>query len=267
MTDVSAIHEHTSTPTRSGSGFRLDLDRPSIWIGMVAATRSGYVLGDTGRGPPRRWNRGQNFAGPASGKPTGVITDTCEVRGGCQAQPLPVKLSLLCLVLCRWGIRRAGRLSAPLSPCPLEPKEEIMRLWSLHPQYLDTAGLTACWREALLAQAALAGRTRGYTRHPQLNRFRESTDPLGAVAAFLDGIHAEATSRGFSYDATRIDEVARLTDHIDVTRGQLDYELEHLRRKLARRSPERLEQLPTSEPTPHPLFRVIDGPIADWEVR
>ena len=143
----------------------------------------------------------------------------------------------------------------------------IMRLWSLHPQYLDTAGLTACWREALLAQAALAGRTRGYTRHPQLNRFRESTDPLGAIAAFLDGIHAEATSRGFSYDATRIDEVARLTDHIDVTRGQLDYELEHLRRKLARRSPERLEQLPTSEPTPHPLFRVIDGPIADWEVR
>ena len=143
----------------------------------------------------------------------------------------------------------------------------IMRLWSLHPQYLDTAGLTACWREALLAQAALAGRTRGYTRHPQLNRFRESTDPLGAVAAFLDGIHAEATSRGFSYDATRIDEVARLTDHIDVTRGQLDYELEHLRRKLARRSPERLEQLPTSEPTPPPLFRVIDGPIADWEVR
>ncbi|MEA5657523.1 MAG: pyrimidine dimer DNA glycosylase/endonuclease V, partial [Cutibacterium granulosum] len=59
-----------------------------------------------------------------------------------------------------------------------------MRLWSLHPQYLDAAGLTACWREALLAQAALAGRTRGYTRHPQLNRFRESTDPLGAVAAF-----------------------------------------------------------------------------------
>ena len=66
MTDVSAIHEHTSTPTRSGSGFRLDLDRPSIWIGMVAATRSGHVLGDTGRGPPRRWNRGQNFVGPAS---------------------------------------------------------------------------------------------------------------------------------------------------------------------------------------------------------
>ncbi|ERF55686.1 MAG: hypothetical protein E7G49_07480 [Cutibacterium granulosum] len=89
----------------------------------------------------------------------------------------------------------------------------------------------------------------------------------GAVAAFLDGIHVEATSRGFSYGATRIDDVARLTDHIDVTRGQLDYELEHLRRKLARRSPERLEQLPTSEPTPHPLFRVIDGPIADWEVR
>lgn len=184
------------------------------------------------------------------------------------------RLGLPCPVLCRGasvalegGTLASSSIISTIVLMPTRTEGGIMRLWSLHPQYLDTAGLTACWREALLAQAALAGRTRGYTRHPQLNRFRESTDPLGAVAAFLDGIHAEATSRGFSYDATRIDEVARLTDHIDVTRGQLDYELEHLRRKLARRSPERLEQLPTSEPTPHPLFRVIDGPIADWEVR
>lgn len=37
-----------------------------------------------------------------------------------------------------------------------------MRLWSLHPKYLDTKGLVACWREGLLARKVLLGETRGY---------------------------------------------------------------------------------------------------------
>ena len=41
-----------------------------------------------------------------------------------------------------------------------------MRLWTLHPQYLDPRGLVALWREALLAQKVLLGRTRGYRAHP-----------------------------------------------------------------------------------------------------
>ena len=32
-----------------------------------------------------------------------------------------------------------------------------MRLWSLHPCYLDPAGLVAVWREGLLARAVLRG--------------------------------------------------------------------------------------------------------------
>ena len=32
-----------------------------------------------------------------------------------------------------------------------------MRIWSLHPEYLDSRGLVALWREALLAQAVLRG--------------------------------------------------------------------------------------------------------------
>jgi hypothetical protein len=43
-----------------------------------------------------------------------------------------------------------------------------MRLWSLHPQYLDPAGLVAVWREGLLARAVFAGQTTGYKHHPQL---------------------------------------------------------------------------------------------------
>ena len=35
-----------------------------------------------------------------------------------------------------------------------------MRLWTLHPRYLDAQGLTALWRESLLARAVLRGETR-----------------------------------------------------------------------------------------------------------
>ncbi|UNX54807.1 pyrimidine dimer DNA glycosylase/endonuclease V [Georgenia sp. TF02-10] len=79
-----------------------------------------------------------------------------------------------------------------------------MRLWSLHPRYLDRQGLTACWREALLAQAVLAGRTRGYRQHSQLRRFRGQPDPLAAVGAYLGGVAAEAAARGYRFDTARI---------------------------------------------------------------
>ena len=57
-----------------------------------------------------------------------------------------------------------------------------MRLWSLHPQYLDPKGLVSLWREGLLAQAVIAGQTRGYRHHPQLARFLQSSDPRGVIA-------------------------------------------------------------------------------------
>jgi hypothetical protein len=57
-----------------------------------------------------------------------------------------------------------------------------MRLWSLHPCYLDRQGLLALWREALLAQKMLQGQTRGYRFHPQLERFRAQSDPSAAIA-------------------------------------------------------------------------------------
>jgi len=46
-----------------------------------------------------------------------------------------------------------------------------MRIWSLHPKYLDAKGLVALWRDALLARHVLQGKTTGYKNHPQLNRF------------------------------------------------------------------------------------------------
>ena len=139
-----------------------------------------------------------------------------------------------------------------------------MRLWSLHPRYLDRQGLVALWREALLAQAVIAGRTRGYRHHPQLRRFLAAAAPAEAIAAYLGGVLEEAVRRGYRFDAGKIGGGgdARLT----VTRGQLDYEWRHLCAKLARRSPQWLAGLPAAgKPAPHPLFRAVAGGIADWE--
>ncbi|HTX89578.1 MAG TPA: pyrimidine dimer DNA glycosylase/endonuclease V [Anaerolineales bacterium] len=140
-----------------------------------------------------------------------------------------------------------------------------MRLWSLHPKVLDRQGLLACWRESLLAQKVLRGETRGYRNHPQLLRFRAAPDPLAAIAGYLSALADEAERRGYSFDRAKIGP-GRPQRQIPLHRGQLAYEWEHLKRKLARRDPERLDELERiAFPDPHPLFEIVDGGIADWE--
>jgi hypothetical protein len=140
-----------------------------------------------------------------------------------------------------------------------------MRLWSLHPKYLDRQGLVALWREALLAQAVLRGRTRGYTRHPQLERFGSHASPRLAINAYLAAVHAEATSRGYAFDRRKIGPV-RAVEPIAVTQGQLAREWQHLLAKLAARDPSRFERLRMeSDPQCHPLFHRCPGPVASWE--
>ena len=141
-----------------------------------------------------------------------------------------------------------------------------MRLWSLHPGYLDARGLVALWREALLAQAVLAGRTRGYRHHPQLERFRQSAHPRAQIAAYLAAVHAESVRRGYQFEAGKIGRLGRAAP-LTVTRGQLDHEWTHLARKLRVRAPADLARLEkTRRPRPHPLFRVVAGGVAEWEV-
>lgn len=139
-----------------------------------------------------------------------------------------------------------------------------MRIWSLHPRYLDQKGLVACWRETLLAQKVLTGGTTGYRNHPQLVRFRAQEDPLAAVGAYLQGLHDEATARGYNFNATKILVPDAPAGLLDVTDGQLGFEAGHLRTKLEVRDPVRLAELPAL-PQPHPLFRVTVGGVEDWE--
>ena len=143
-----------------------------------------------------------------------------------------------------------------------------MRMWSLHPSHLDRAGLVACWRESLLAQAVLAGRTRGYRNHPQLERFRAAPEPVTpaiAVGAYLWGLREEAVRRGYRFDATRIDvpEAECTGVSLTVTEGQMDLERRHLEAKLAGRAPELLPLPERLEA--HPIFRVVPGDVEPWE--
>ena len=140
-----------------------------------------------------------------------------------------------------------------------------MRIWSLHPRHLDAKGLVACWRETLLAQAVLAGRTRGYTRHPQVTRFRAEVDPISAIGAYLGGLADEATARGYRFDRSRIDRDHAAAPALLVTDGQLAYEWSHLLAKLTQRSPEDAARWRDADPSPHPLFRVVAGTIEPWE--
>jgi hypothetical protein len=142
-----------------------------------------------------------------------------------------------------------------------------MRLWTLHPRYLDSKGLVAAWREALLAQKVLAGATKGYRHHPQLIRFQSQPDPRAAIATFLAGLEAEARNRGYHFDASKISR-RRFKGRIPETRGQLLYEWSHLKAKLRVRAPEVGRQFRAIKlPEPHPLFRIIPGGVRDWEKR
>lgn len=140
-----------------------------------------------------------------------------------------------------------------------------MRLWTIHPKYLDPAGLVALWREGLLAQAVLRGRTLGYRRHPQLQRFRDAPSPRRAINSYLAAVYEEAAARDYNFDRTKLTGIAA-SPPIVVTQGQLAYEWTWLLRKLRDRN-HRVYRTCRSIPVPdaHPLFSVVPGPVSDWE--
>ena len=139
-----------------------------------------------------------------------------------------------------------------------------MRLWTLHPRHLDAAGLVALWREGLLARAVLSGLTRGYRRHPQLTRFRDTARPIASLDTYLAAVCDEADRRGYRFDRSKLG-LGRVRGRVTATRDQLDFEWAHLKKKLRQRArPPDLTDT-SAAPTPHPLFRVVRGPVAEWE--
>lgn len=139
-----------------------------------------------------------------------------------------------------------------------------MRIWSVHPKYLDTKGLLAVWRESLLAKHVLEGKTKGYKNHPQLIRFKQMENPLHAINNYLDEIYKEAVSRDYRFDKSKIGSFQPVK--MTVTKGQLVYEKQHLLEKLQVRDKARFELLGRVKIIePVAFFEVTEGGIAEWE--
>jgi hypothetical protein len=134
----------------------------------------------------------------------------------------------------------------------------------LHPSTLDRVGLLAVWREGLLAQKVLLGQTKGYRFHPQLDRFRASKNPIAAIGTYLWAVLDEAKNRGYNFDSSKI-ATRRLAVSITVTRGQLDFERQHLMKKLRIRDQARFRVLDSATARPHPMLQVVAGGLEPWE--
>lgn len=145
--------------------------------------------------------------------------------------------------------------------------QAFMRLWSIHPSYLDAVGLVALWREGLLARKVLLGQTKGYTRHPQLIRFRETKNPIQTIDAYLKAVHDESVRRGYNFGLSKISPCeCQPPPRLLLPDKQLEYEFHHLLTKLKRRSPRQYSLLYRINPIlAHPLFQTISGKICPWE--
>jgi len=140
-----------------------------------------------------------------------------------------------------------------------------MRIWSIHPKYLDTKGLVALWRETLLAKHVLEGKTKGYTNHPQLLRFKNAENPINCIHFYLKHVWIEANQRAYQFDKSKFDENVNACCII-VTTGQVEYERQHLLNKLKIRDPLKYRLLEKSINTEiHPIFEQINGEIEKWE--
>jgi len=141
-----------------------------------------------------------------------------------------------------------------------------MRIWSLHPKYLDVKGLVALWRETLLAKNVLLGNTVGYKNHPQLARFKSAVNPLDRINHYLAEVYDESQRRGYNFDKNKIDWHFSVSQ-IHVTKGQREYERNHLLKKLKIRDQEKyLNLMHEREIDVHPLFQVVEGEIEGWEI-
>ena len=131
---------------------------------------------------------------------------------------------------------------------------------------LDTKGLVALWRETLLAKNVLEGKTVGYRNHPQLERFKNSPNPIDTINQYLSIVYDEALKRKFNFNERKF-STPNIPLYLTVSEGQITYEFDHLLKKLKHREITLYEKLKeTKNILPHPMFKIIKGKIEKWEV-
>lgn len=140
-----------------------------------------------------------------------------------------------------------------------------MRLWSIHPKYLDSKGLVALWRESLLAKKVLEWKTNGYKNHPQLNRFKNDRKNFNQINAYLFEILQEAKNRGYNFDKQKINTFI-LEDLIPIKSWQIKFEFNHLLKKLKNRDIKKYHEIKhTKNIQQNLIFKIVPWKIEDWE--
>ncbi|OQB09054.1 MAG: hypothetical protein BWY21_00959 [Parcubacteria group bacterium ADurb.Bin216] len=150
-----------------------------------------------------------------------------------------------------------------------------MRLWSIHPVYLDDIGLSRCYYEGIGGLKTMLG----MQRHPQLNRFKQSKDPVNNLKYYLIHVYTESVFREKDYKHFELLEDLCLKsykpDYIPVSNKQLEFEIRWLVGKMSTErcynSHQKIERLmydyqnKNISSLTHHLFNVVDGEIEDWE--
>jgi len=119
-----------------------------------------------------------------------------------------------------------------------------------------------------LAKKVLEGQTKGYKNHSQLERFKNTHDPISYINYYLSGVFDQASMRKYKYDESKIDSF-EVTEGISVNHKQVIYEFNFLQDKLFSRD---IKQWKINESYResgyiilHPLFYIKLGEIESWE--
>lgn len=136
-----------------------------------------------------------------------------------------------------------------------------MRIWSFHPQHLNSQYMVQIWRESLLAMKALTTKNkRGYYMHPQLNRFKNhGEDALQVLSDYMWEIWKEADRREFHFDQSKLMPESKCPELIKVNQGQILYEWSWYCKKVK-------QDGSTVKVIPHPMILVVDNLDTEkWE--
>jgi hypothetical protein len=156
-----------------------------------------------------------------------------------------------------------------------------VRLWSIHPEYLDRMGLLGLWREALLAQQVLHGETENYKNHSHMQRFYAlpKEDAMQYMSDYLFFVWQEGKLRGYKLNVNHIKDPRNggsLSGSprklFTVSSGQLALEYQILCMRTRNRDHKHFlgleDKYPSHRmwvPKPNPVFTLIHGRKEEWE--
>lgn len=149
-----------------------------------------------------------------------------------------------------------------------------MRLWSIHPKYLDNRSLMVFWNDAILAKSSILGKIDFHSPHFQ--RFKYIDNKEHVLNVYMKEIFLEGSKRNLNFDKNQIEDIFLLplltSDLIDLTYGQLKFEFELLVDKFkSTNNNEALEFLMNSyikdDQIESLVFHLTDGPMESWDIR